>query len=143
MTHPFVIVDQRILSAHVDFGPKEEHEPVWRLSYSAKDEADEFRYLEAWLHGCSTELVFSITVGALLEETGIPFAESDVEEILGGTYVSSTLFSMARKSANALLSLMEEDLALPDFLEFQSISLLSEDEDSESEEDSERPAITP
>ncbi|WP_125615960.1 hypothetical protein [Specibacter cremeus] len=130
-THPFLTVDHRVVAADVHVGDETAHEIMWEVSFGEKDADEGIRYVMGWLHGAGDGVQVTVSVGAIVVDTGIPYDSAQFAEIFAVSDACEALYQSARAAASVSISLTKEALALPDYMPPATVAPFPEDDSEE------------
>ena len=114
--HPFLCVDHRVVAIEVHGGDESPHESMWEVSFGEKDAEEGVRYVLGWLHGAGEGVQVTVSVGAIVVDTGTPYSDEDFSQLFGVSEACETLYQSTRTAALVAVSLTKETLELPNFM---------------------------
>lgn len=133
----FFATDLRVLSADVNRGSEEAHDPIWEISYAEPIEDDDFRFVVGWLHCAGERIQVSVSIAAIVADTGIaPEPGTKFEDIFQAAEALDTIYQKARDTARILVALTDGAIDFPKVAPPAAISPFTDD--SENDNDTEQ-----
>ncbi|MDJ0355595.1 hypothetical protein [Paenarthrobacter sp. PH39-S1] len=120
--HSFLGIDHRVVAAEVRVGDEAAHEIMWEVSFGEKDADEGFRYVMGWLHGAGDGVQVTVSVGAIVIDTGIPYDDDKFSRIFATSDACEALYQSTRAAAAVVLALTRETLTLPVYMPPASIA---------------------
>lgn len=127
-THPFLSVDHRVVAVEVRVGDESPHESMWEVSFGEKDDDEGVRYVLGWLHSAGEGIQVTVSVGAVVVDTGIPYDEEDFSKLFGVSDACEALYESTRVAASVAASLTRETLELPAYMPPVKVEPFPDDE---------------
>lgn len=110
----FYTTDVRVFYATMEQGSEKQHEASWDIRYAPKVKDDVIRFISGELHCAGDGIQVSVSVGAILADTGFQYKEDDLEELLSDSDAVESLYQGARNAARILVSLAEGSCDVPE-----------------------------
>lgn len=133
---PFLSTDHRVLGVEVHVGGESAHDVMWEVSYGQFDPEEGIRYALGWLHTAGEGIQVTVSLGAVIADTGIAYAEEEFAEQFGGSDACEAMYQSARTAASVAISLTRESLDLPEYMPLAQVEPFPE-EDEQDESDPE------
>lgn len=128
-TQPFLSVDHRVVGVEVHVGDESLHDVRWEVSYGERDAEESVRYALGWLHGAGEGIQVTVSVGAVVVDTGIPYADDDFSRLFGESDACEALYESARMAGSVAISLTRENLELPAIMPPAQVEPFPDDDD--------------
>ncbi|MBP2412277.1 hypothetical protein JOF48_001076 [Arthrobacter stackebrandtii] len=127
----FLSIDHRVVGVEVHAGDESAHDLMWEVSYGERDAEESARYALGWLHGAGEGVQVTVSVGALVVDTGIPYADEDFSRLFGASDACEALYEYARMAGSVAISLTRETLELPAYMPLVQVEPFPDDDDEQ------------
>ena len=112
--HHFFATDMRVISADVNRGSEEAHDPIWEISYAEPIDDDDFRFVVGWLHCAAERIQVSVSIGSIVADTGVaPEPGATFADLFQGSEALDTIYQKARDTARILVALTDGAIDFP------------------------------
>lgn len=130
----FLSVDHKVLGVEVHVGDESSHDVMWEVSYGKLNTEEGIRYALGWLHSAGEGIQVTVSLGAVVVDTGIPYVDEEFPDIFGISDACLAMYQSARTAASVAISLTRETLELPAYMPLAQVEPFpEEDADGESE----------